>query len=354
MSLETINIIKVFFPAVLAFVIGIIITPLFTHFFYHYKMWKKSSRSKDNSEGMAVDFHKIHNEDDELNTPRLGGMIIWVSALITIALVYIASKSFPTEQTIKMNFFSRNQTFIPLVTLVLASLIGLSDDLLQIFGKGEYAKDKTTYRFIKIGALLAIGLFIGWWFYSKLGMSDVHIPFGGTLHLGILFIPFFIVIMLAVFSGSVIDGIDGLAGGVMGAIFIGYAAIAFGKDMFDLAAFSAMVGGGTLAFLWFNIPPARFYLGETGILGLTVTLATIAFLTDTVFLLPIIALPLAATTFSDIVQIASRNLFGKRVFRLAPLHHHFEAIGWPKYKVTMRYWIVGLVAPIVGVSVALL
>jgi phospho-N-acetylmuramoyl-pentapeptide-transferase len=130
--------------------------------------------------------------------------------------------------------------------------------------------------------------------------------------------------------------------------------ISFFNNQIDLAAFCAVVTGGILAFLWFNIPPARFYMGETGMLGLTVTVATVAFLTDSVLLLPIIAFPLVITSLSVIIQIISYKYFGgRRVFKVAPLHHHFEAIGWSKYKVTMRYWILGIVFAIIGMLLSL-
>ena len=128
----------------------------------------------------------------------------------------------------------------------------------------------------------------------------------------------------------------------------------FVNNQIDLAAFCAVITGGTLAFLWFNIPPARFYMGETGMIGLTVTLCVVAFLTDTVLLLPIIAFPLFITSLSSIIQMASRRLRnGKKVFLFAPLHHHFEALGWSKSKVTMRYWIVSIMTAIIGVVISL-
>ncbi len=161
--------------------------------------------------------------------------------------------------------------------------------------------------------------------------------------------------MFGVFSASVIDGIDGLSGGVIASIFMSFTLIAFFKHQIDLATLCAVITGATLAFLWFNIPPARFYMGETGMIGLTVTISVVAFLTNTVLLLPIIAFPLFITSLSTIVQILSRRFRnGKKVFLVAPLHHHFEALGWPKYKVTMRYWIVGIICAIVGVIISLL
>jgi phospho-N-acetylmuramoyl-pentapeptide-transferase len=208
---------------------------------------------------------------------------------------------------------------------------------------------------VKVVCITLIGGVIGYWFYNKLGLTSIHIPFGGELQLGIWFIPFFITVMLAVFSSSVIDGMDGLAGGVLSIVFTAYSAIAFAHHFIDISVLSAVIGGGILAFLWFNIPPARFYMGETGMLGLTVTLSVIAFLTNSVLVLPIIALPLVATSFSVILQTTSYKYFGKRrVFKIAPLHHHFEALGWSRTKIVMRYWVISLIFAITGVIISLI
>jgi len=200
-----------------------------------------------------------------------------------------------------------------------------------------------------------VSLLIGGWFFYKLGMNSVHIPFDGEMYLGILIIPFFILVALATFSGGVIDGIDGLSGGVLASIFAAYTAIAYANNQIDIAVFSGVITGATLAFLWFNIPPARFYMGETGIMGLTITLATIAFLTDSVLILPIVAMPLVITSGSVVLQLLSKKLRGgKRLFKLAPIHHHFEAIGWSSYKVTMRFWILSVVFAIIGIILAVI
>ena len=254
-----------------------------------------------------------------------------------------------------MYFISRGQTLLPLFTLIAASIIGLGDDFVQIFGHGKWTTDPIKLRYIKISIIICLGIIIGWWFFVKLGISSLYIPWFGQVDLGYVFIPFFILIMLGVWSTSVIDGIDGLSGGVLSSIFASYTLIAFFHNQLDLAAFCAVISGGILAFLWFNIPPARFYMGETGMIGLTVTLSVIAFLTNTVLLLPIIAFPLFITSLSSIIQMLSRRFFnGKKVFLFAPLHHHFEALGWPKYKVTMRYWIVGVITSIMGVIISLI
>jgi phospho-N-acetylmuramoyl-pentapeptide-transferase len=243
---------------------------------------------------------------------------------------------------------------VPLAAFFFAAFVGLVEDLLHISGHGALARDSLVYRKVKIVLVTLIALIIGMWFYFKIDFNAIHLPFGGSWELGIWFIPFFIVIMLATFSTSVIDGIDGLAGGVMAIIFAAFSLIAYTNGQVDISALSGAIAGAILAFLWFNVPPARFYMGETGMLALTVVLAVLAFLTDTVLLLPIIALPLAATTASDIIQIISYRFFNKRrVFKIAPLHNHFLAIGWSREKVVMRYWIVSVIFAITGVILAM-
>ncbi len=213
------DLVKIFIPTTFAFFLGLLLTPLATHFFYKYKMWKKYSR---NTYTEASDFRRIHNEQEELNTPRPGGIIIWGSALITTGVFFLISIFFPSDGAEKMNFFSRSQTLIPFFTLFLCSLIGLWDDLIQIYGKGKFAQDDKSWRKWKAFIVSLISLLIGIWFYEKLGMNSIHNPFGGEIYLGSLIIPFFIFVALATFSGGVIDGIDGLSGGVFSVIFAAY------------------------------------------------------------------------------------------------------------------------------------
>ncbi len=345
------NALKIFLPATISFVSGILLTPVATHYFYKYRMWRRTSRDGN----VQPAFQRIHDGASEVATPRTGGMIVWLSVVLTIFILGFFDIFFGNTLTAKLYFISRNQTLLPLFTLIMASLIGLGDDFIQIFGGGKWTTDPIKLRYIKIGIIVALGIIIGWWFFVKLGISGVYIPWFGFINLGLLFIPFFIVIMLGVFSSSVIDGIDGLSGGVLASIFVAYSLIAFFHNQIDLATFSAVIAGGILAFLWFNIPPARFYMGETGMIGLTVTLSVMAFMTNTVLLLPVIAFPLFITSLSVIIQLLSKKWRGgKKVFLFAPLHHHFEALGWPKYKVTMRYWIIGIITAIIGVILSLI
>ena len=345
------NLVKIFLPMIVALLIGLFITPFMTHFFYKYKMWKKYSRN-----GVTLtEFQKIHNENEELRTPRVGGIIIWISILFSTLIFYSISILFPSTITEKINFLSKNQTLIPLLVLLFGSFLGLWDDLIQIYGKGKIAHDDVSWRKWKVFLVVFISFLIGLWFYYKLGMISIHVPFGGDMYLGILIIPFFILVALATFSGGVIDGLDGLSGGVLSSIFAAYSVIAFTNNQIDIATFSAVATGAILAFLWFNIPPARFYMGETGIIGLTITLATLAFLTDSVLILPVVAMPLVVSSGSVILQVISKKLRnGKKIFRLAPIHHHFEALGWPSYKVTMRFWVLSVAFSIIGIILAVI
>ncbi len=334
---------------VVALLAGLCFTPLATHFFYKYKMWKKYPRN----ETVGAEFQKIHNQSEELKTPRVGGIIIWASVLFSTLIFYLFSILFPSPVALKINFLSKNQTLIPLLVLLFGSLLGLWDDLIQIYGRGKIARDDKTWRIWKALLVVFASGLIGLWFYSKLGTTSIYIPFDGEFYLGILIIPFFIMVALATFSGGVIDGLDGLAGGVLASTFAAYSVIAFTNNQIDIAAFSAVITGAILSFLWFNIPPARFYMGETGILGLTITLATVAFLTDSVLILPVVAMPLVISSLSVILQLLSKKLRnGKKVFRVAPVHHHFEALGWPSYKVTMRFWILSVAFSIIGIILA--
>ncbi len=350
------NAIKIFLPAVVSFIIGIAITPIATHYFYKYKLWKRKNRNENiTGENSNQNFSKIHDSKSEISTPRVGGMIVWVSVILTVAVFLFADFLFKNSLSNKLSFISMNQTIIPFFAMVVASIVGLGDDFLQIFGKGNWAKDPFFLRYLKISIILILGLVISFWFYSKLGISSIYIPWFGFLNIGIFFIPFFMAVMLALWSSSIIDGIDGLSGGVLASVFMSYTVISFFNNQIDLAAFCGVVTGAILAFLWFNIPPARFYMGETGMIGLTVTIAIVSFMTNTVLLLPIIAFLLLITSLSAIIQITSAKLRnGKRVFLVAPLHHHFEAKGWPKYKVTMRYWIIGIITSIIGVIISLI
>ncbi len=354
----TIDFIKIFLPALVAFCVGILFTPVLTGYLYKNKMWKKKAGKVDTNGNSTVIFNELHKEK-EVGTPRMGGIIIWFSASVTIIGMWFLAQIFPTGLTQKIDFLSRSQTWIPFSTLLLGAFVGLIDDYLEIKGSRDHASGglSLTKRLFIVGT---IGLLSALWFYFKLGVSGIGLPFGMTIPLGALFVPFFVLVTIAIYSGGVIDGVDGLAGGIFAIIFAAYGGIAFYQNQINLAAFCTLIVGSILAFLWFNIPPARFYMSETGTMALTITLAVVAFLTDSlsggygILVLPIIAMPLVLTTLSDIIQVLSKKYRGKKVFLFAPIHHHFEALGWPSYKVTMRYWVLGLIFAILGMILALI
>jgi len=347
------SVIKIFVPAAAAFIIGILITPIVTNFLYKYKFWKKTGVDKALGGGDAPITKSLH-KDEERKTPRMGGIVVWGSVFATAILIWIISKVFPGEGTAKLDFISRNQTWLPLFTLLVGAIIGLIDDYLVVSNKGGYVGGGLSLK-TRLTAVLAISLVGAWWFFVKLGVSSIIIPFLGEINLGLMFIPLFIAFVIGIYSGGIIDGVDGLAGGVFSVMYASYALIAFFNNQIDLSALCLVVVGGLLAFLWFNIPPARFFLSETGTMALTTTLVVIAFLTKSVGVLPIIAFPLIATSASSLIQILSKRVRGgKRIFIVAPLHNHFQAKGWPPYKVTMRYWIISVFFAVLGIIISLI
>lgn len=353
-----ITIIKVLAPTTIAFVVGILITPIISHYLYHFKMWKKKSgKGVGYGGGKTPIFDKLHKERDTA-TPRMGGIVIWASVVITMMFIWILQYIFPGTLLGSLDFFSRSQTWLPVAALLVGAVVGFIDDLLVARGTGKHFAGglPLSQRLIVVGVT---ALFSGWWFYQKLDVSSISFFGFGDIELGVLFIPFFLIVALLIYASSVIDGIDGLSGGTFMFIFTAYAGIAVYQSQIDLAAFCATVVGGILAFLWFNVPPARFYMTETGMMALTMSLTIVAFMTDTlgggegVSVLPIIGILLVFTVFSDILQLFSKKIRGKKIFLIAPLHHHFEAAGWPAEKVTMRYWILGFVFAIIGFLLAI-
>lgn len=346
---------RVLIPSVVSFIIGIGLAPVVSHYLYKHRAWKKKGgkgRGIGDQAGTPL-FDALHHER-EVSTPRMGGVVVWGSVVITaLGITFIGI--FTGEPIAQFDFVNRGQTWLPLFALMVGAFFGMIDDVLEV----TKSTGGLSLRW-RLAAVASLGGFIGWWFYAKLGVAAIGIPFVGALHLGWLFIPFFIVVMLALYAGGIIDGIDGLAGGVFAFIFMTYAGIAFAQNQIALAAFAASVAGALFAFLWFNIPPARFYLSETGTMALTAALAVTAFSADVlgegvgVAVLPIIALPLTVTVLTTVLQALSKRFFGKKLFQIAPIHHHFEALGWPAYKVTMRYWVITIIAGIFGLAIALL
>lgn len=354
-----VDVVKILLPSILAFCIGVIITPAISSFLYKHQMWKKKAKK------FAVDGHgspifdKMLDKERLTQTPRLGGLVIWISAFIVGFGIWLVARTFPIELFEKIEFISRNQTWIPFATFFIGGLVGFIDDILEVKGNGSHIAGGLSLK-VRLLVVALVGLLISAWFFFKLDVNTVNLPAVGEVFIGWLIIPLYTLIIMGIYAGGIIDGIDGLAGGVFSVMFVAYAVIAFDLNQINLAAFTMLIVGSIMAFLWFNIPPARFYMSETGSMALTMTLAVIAFMTDSlgggqgIAVLPIIALPLVITVLSSLIQVLSKKYRnGKKVFLVAPLHHHFEAIGWPSHKVTMRYWVFSVICAATGVIIAL-
>lgn len=340
------QIVRILFFATLSFIFAILSAPLLTHFLYKYKLGKKIRNSGDTPIFTALHAHKA-------GTPTMGGVLIWGTVLILIMFFYFLHKVFPIEVFSQFNFLSRAETLLPLGALIASALIGLFDDWLDVRGKGVFGGGglKLKQRLLVFLAIATIGAL---WFYFKLDWTVLHIPFLGNFEIGFWYVPIFIFIIVATaFSVNETDGLDGLAGGTLLISFAAYGVISFAMGRYDLATFCAVIIGALLAFLWFNIPPARFYMGDTGSMGLGVTLGIIAMLTNNAFLLIFIGIIFLVESLSVIIQIISKRIFHKKVFISAPIHHHFQALGWPEAKVVMRFWVIAGIGATIGLLIFL-
>jgi phospho-N-acetylmuramoyl-pentapeptide-transferase len=331
---------KIFTLTSLAFVLALFATPLLTHFLYKYKLGKNIRNSKE-----TPLFTQMHAA--KKGTPTMGGILVWGSVVVLVCLFWLLDRGLGLNIFHNLNILTRKETLLPLGAFLGAALVGLTDDIFDIYKIGH---DGRGLRFRVKVVLYALVAGIGaWWFYFKLGFDTIHIPFYGDWTLGLWFIPFFLFVVVGTsFAVNQTDGLDGLAGGTLMIAFFAFGLIAYLQGRENLAAMIGMVAGSLLAFLWFNVYPARFFMGDTGSMGLGVLLAIVAFLTNSVFVLPVIGIIFVIEAVSTLVQMFSKKVFKKKVFLSAPIHHHFEALGWPETKITMRAWIIAAVAALVG------
>ena len=339
-------VIKIFFLSFISFVLAIGWTPVLTHFLYKYKLGKQI-RSSDKT----PIFSSLHAKKS--GTPVMGGMLIWVTTLV-LALTFYFLGAWLNGIFADFNFLSRSQTWLPLGALVVTALVGLFDDYLNVRKIGPYGGGLSIKHRLIVYTIIAF--VVAWWFYFKLEWGFIRIPFLATYNLGFWFIPVVIFVVIATaFSVNEIDGLDGLAGGTLMTAFLSFGTIAFVQGRYDLATLCGVIVGSLLAFLWFNIAPARFFMGDTGSMSMGVTLAILALMTNTVLLLPIIGFLFVVESLSVIIQVTSKKLRnGKKVFLSAPIHHHFEAKGWPETKVVMRFWVISAMMSIFGLVIFLL
>lgn len=321
--------------AVVGFLIAMLLTPVYTFMAYRYRFWKKQRTTSTTGEALEV-FTKLHAEKFKRSIPTMAGAI-GVLGIIAVTL------------TLNLDY---GQTLLPLVAVVGGALVGLADDIINIRGSGTgVAGLRSSIKFLLI---IAIGVGLGWYFYDKLEYTTVLIPYLGSIDIGIWMIPLFAFVVTAMGNAvNISDGLDGLAGGLLIAAYGAFGLIAMLQGHFMLAGFCFTVIGVLLSYLWFNIYPARFFMGDVGSFAYGVGLGVVAMMTNSLLLLPIIGAVFVLEAGSSLIQILSKRFFGRKVFLSAPIHHHLEASGWPEVKVTMRFWVLGCVAASLGVLVAI-
>jgi phospho-N-acetylmuramoyl-pentapeptide-transferase len=315
-----------------------------THFLYKYKLGKQIR-----DDGSTPLFSSLHAH--KAGTPTMGGILIWLTVLIFSVFFYYIGKILPGDIFDSLNFLSRKETLLLLGTLVASALVGLLDDWMDVRRMGYKKRGiKFSHKLIIYAIIAMVG---AWWFYFKLNWDIVNVPFLGDFEIGPFYPLFFIAIVVGTaFSVNQTDGLDGLAGGTLLIAFASYALIAFSSGRYDLATFLGVISGALLAFLWYNINPARFIMGDTGSISMGVTLAIVALYTNTVFILPFLGSIFVLEAVSTILQIGSKKLRkGKKIFLSAPIHHHFEAKGWPEPKIVMRAWVIAGVVAAMGLVI---
>jgi phospho-N-acetylmuramoyl-pentapeptide-transferase len=348
------NVLKVMLTGITAFVVAFLFTPIWTHFLYKHKIGIKIKKKSVQGDELQY-INTMHA--DKSGTPTMGGVIVWGSILIFILFSHFifpfVASIFNMNFVARLDFLSRQQTWLPLFALIATGILGLFDDVMSVRGWGNNKGGGMRFA-VRFWWLFAIALLGAWWFYSKLGWDVIHIPAVGDFNIGLWYIPLFIfVILFTAFSSNETDGLDGLNGGILMMAFSAFSVIAFAQNKVDLAAFCLALAGALLAFLWFNVYPARFFMGDTGSISLGATLGVVAMLTNSVVVLFIIVFIYVLESGSAFVQIMSKKFFKRKVFLAAPMHHHFEAMGWPEPKVTMRAWIFTAVMVILGLIIGL-
>ncbi|MBU0458530.1 phospho-N-acetylmuramoyl-pentapeptide-transferase [Patescibacteria group bacterium] len=327
-----------------AFVAGLTLTTPFLLFLKRNRLGKQLRVETIDGRTPSV-FRKYHQ--DKWGTPTMGGILIWTSILLTVFFSRILSFFGAVEHSL----LQRGQVYLPLFTLLTLGALGAVDDYINILGSGKRGLSWLP----KLLFLIIIGLCGLYWFYFKLGYNQIHVPFYGSYEVGLWYVPIFLFILIGTANAvNVTDGLDGLAGGLLVIAFGSFAVLSFLAELYVLAAFCGVCVGAVAAFLWHNVPPALFFMGDTGSLALGGTLGVIALMTDNVLILPFVGFIFVIEMLSVIIQLTSKKFRGgKKVFKAAPIHHHFEALDWGESKVTMRLWIVGMFMAFLGIIIGI-
>ena len=319
-----------------AFLLSMFLTPIYTTFAYKHKLWKRQKSVDVTGKELTV-MNKLHKEKIKRHFPTMAGMIM----LVTVPVVLITC-----------NCLNRGQTWLPIAAFVGGGLIGFIDDVINLFGKNATAGLRAPVKFFMITAL---GVALGWFFAVKLGWTSVVIPYLGSVNIGVvgMIVLFAFAVVATGNAVNISDGLDGLAGGLAMLAYGSYGVIALLQEQWFLAGFCFIVIGALLSYIWFNVYPARFMMGDTGSFALGAGLGVVAMMTNSFLLLPIIGVLFVVEAGSSLLQICSKKFFHKKIFVSAPLHHHLQAKGWEESKVVMRFWIIGGVTAMLGVFLAM-
>ena len=321
--------------ALAGFLLAMFLTPIYTNFAYKHKLWKKQKKTTLTGEALPV-MSKLHAHKFRKPFPTMAGVIGAIAVVVVTAVCNL----------------DRGQTWLPLVGFLGGAAVGFIDDLVNVLGTGKGAAGLRAP--LKFAMITAVGLVMGWWFAVKLGQTGLDIPFFGIVNIGV--VPMISLFAFAVVATSnatnISDGEDGLAGGIMMMMYGAYGVIALAQGQVFLFGFCMTVVGWLLSYVWFNVPPARFMMGDTGSFALGAGLGVVAMLTNAFLLLPIIGLLLVVEAGSSLIQIISKKFFHRKIFISAPIHHHLEAKGWGEAKIVMRFWVISGVAALLGLFLA--
>ncbi|OGJ57386.1 phospho-N-acetylmuramoyl-pentapeptide-transferase [Candidatus Peribacteria bacterium RIFCSPLOWO2_12_FULL_55_15] len=341
-----ISLVSMFGYALFAFFGVLFLTPAFVTFLRSHRIGKQLRVETIDGREPTM-FRKYH--ESKFGTPTMGGILIWGAIVLTVFFSRVLSFFGVVEHSL----LQRGQVYLPLFVLVFLGTLGAIDDYLNVRGVG---RRRGLDVLPKISFLFLVALVAAAWFYFRLGYDSIAIPFFGDVTLGWWYIPLFVFLIIGTANAvNITDGLDGLAGGLLVIAFGALGVLAYLNGLYILAAFCAVTVGAVAAFLWQNVPPALFFMGDTGSLALGGVLAMIALMIDQVAVLPFIGSVFVLETLSVILQLISKRFrCGKKVFLAAPLHHHFEALNWGESKVTMRLWIIGGFFAFLGIVLAVI
>ena len=318
-----------------SFLVSMILTPFYTHVAYKYKFWKKQKKTTVDGKALPI-MTKLHAHKFKRVFPTMAG-------LVGVVAVTIVTWAFNLD---------RGQTWLPLAGFLGGSLVGVIDDCINIFGSGRGAAGLRGP--VKFFLISVVGLILGWFFAVKLGWTTILVPFIGSFEVGVVatMLIFAFAVVATSNAVNISDGLDGLSGGLSMIAYGAFGVIALFQGNMLLFGFCMTVVGWLLSYIWFNVPPARFMMGDTGSFALGAGLGVVAMMTNSFLLLPVIGLPFVVEAGSSLIQLASKKLFNKKIFLSAPLHHHLEAKGWGEAKIVMRFWIIAGVCAIIGIFAA--